>query len=607
MSEIISEVISETMPDTKSEIVNKLDNKKANATFKDLVLDKQVLKSLDELGYETPTPIQIKSIPVLLDGKDLLAQAQTGTGKTAAFALPIIPNIDIDIKHPQALIIAPTRELAIQVAEAFKSYAKYLKGFNVTSIYGGQDYSTQLKALKRGSHVIVGTPGRVMDHIRRGSLSLQHIKTVVLDEADEMLKMGFIDDIQWIFDQIEHNHQIALFSATMPREIQNVAKKYLKNSEEIKIEAKTVTVDAIEQYYISLPRAQKFEVLNRYLEVEEVDAAIIFSRTKSFSTEIAEKLQTRGYSAAALNGDMSQSMREKVIDRMKAGHLNIIVATDVAARGIDIPRVTHVINFDIPHDAEAYVHRIGRTGRAGRTGKALLFLTPRENNLLRNIERALKSKIIKTDPPSIKEVNDKREKQLVEKVVKVLEKGKRFKQFYGLVETIAQQGNYSPEDIAAAFASLMQSNGSASAESSGLDSLLSDFKDDGKSQGQGGSRRSRARGQSHGHSNRRDSGYSSDRADRGERRSGGGSRRASSQEGGRGYRGKSGGSSSRRGDGQSSSYEGGRSSRGKSGGSSRSGDSHDRGYQRGTDAKKKSFNKTKSAKKVSLESRGKRF
>ena len=394
-------------------------------SFNKLGLSSALLSNLSQLGYESPTPIQAASMPILLAGDDLLAQAQTGTGKTAAFALPALMHLDVKLQKPQTLVIAPTRELAIQVAEAFQSYAKGIKGFHVLPIYGGQDYQIQLRALKRGSQVIVGTPGRVMDHLRRGTLCLDAIKTVVLDEADEMLNMGFIDDIEWIFEQISHEYQTALFSATMPSAIQKIAKRYLKDAKKVQIKPTESTVSTIEQNYFCVSRNQKLEALTRYLEVEEIKAAIIFSRTKNWSAELAEKLQARGYAAAALHGDMQQSLRKKVIDRIKDGSLDIIVATDVAARGIDVERVSHVINYDIPHDAESYIHRIGRTGRAGRKGKALLFITYREQRLLKDIERAINSKIVQIEPPSLKEMSEKRSKLLADKVKGILEKSKR--------------------------------------------------------------------------------------------------------------------------------------------------------------------------------------
>ena len=424
--------------------------------FSELGLSENVLEAVLALGYENPTPVQEQSIPVFLNNEDLVAQAQTGTGKTAAFALPILSSIDVSLKKPQAIVIAPTRELAIQVAEAFQSYAKNLKGFLVAPIFGGQDYNIQLRALRRGTQVIVGTPGRVMDHLRRGTIQMDDIKTVVLDEADEMLKMGFIDDIEWILEQIPHEHQTALFSATMPAPIQKIANRYLKDPQKITIQAKAKTLNNIDQSYIRVPYSQKFDVLTRFLEVEDTQATIVFARTKSCTEELAENLQARGYAASALNGDMKQTLRQKVIEKTKKGLLDIIVATDVAARGIDIERITHVINFDIPHDTESYVHRIGRTGRAGRSGKALLFVTPREFRMLKDIERVTKQTIKQIEPPSLKEMNEIRSKQLNEKVTGIIAKSKKLKPFQDMVQHIIDATEAAPHDIAAALAYLLQ-------------------------------------------------------------------------------------------------------------------------------------------------------
>lgn len=427
-------------------------------SFKELGLASVFLQTLDQLGYETPTPIQAQSIPLLMAGDDLLAQAQTGTGKTAAFALPVLSQINVSTNQPQALVIAPTRELAIQVAEAFQSYAKGLKGFHVAPIYGGQDYRTQLRALKRGAHVIVGTPGRVMDHLRRGSLRTDSLKTVVLDEADEMLKMGFIDDVEWILEQIPQTHQTALFSATMPTSIQNIANRYLTDARKIQIKAKKNNVETIAQFYTCVANKHKLDMLTRYLEVESIQAAIIFARTKNSSNELAEKLQARGYAASALNGDMNQSLREKTLGRLKNRDLDIIVATDVAARGIDVDRISHVINYDIPYDTESYIHRIGRTGRAGRSGKALLLVTPRERRLLRDIEKAVGQSIAELEPPTREQMNVSRSKKLAEKVAAVLSNGHQLKPFYEMVESIVEQTGYDEDDIAVALAYLSQEN-----------------------------------------------------------------------------------------------------------------------------------------------------
>lgn len=376
--------------------------------FTQLGLRTEVEKAITDLGYETPTPVQQQSIPVLLKGCNLIGQAQTGTGKTAAFALPILNQIDLEVDQPQALILAPTRELAIQVSEAFHSYAKYLKNFHVLPIYGGQEYRPQLRGLKRGVHVVVGTPGRVMDHIRKGSLKLDCLNTLVLDEADEMLKMGFIDDVKWVLEQIPHEHQTALFSATMPKSIQEIAQDYLDNPAKVKIEAQAKDVKSIKQYYTMVSQKYKLEALTRFLEAEDFSAAIIFTRTKVTSSELAEKLEARGHRAAAINGDMAQAARETVIARLKNNAIDIIVATEVAARGLDIDRIGFVINYDMAFDVESYVHRIGRTGRAGREGKALVFVTRRERRMLRDIERITKQKVEEIHPPSLTELKEKR-------------------------------------------------------------------------------------------------------------------------------------------------------------------------------------------------------
>ena len=425
-------------------------------SFADLGLSDSLLKTLADIGYETPSPIQAECIPVLLQGRDLIGQAQTGTGKTAAFALPLMEQIDVKLTKPQALVLTPTRELAIQVAEALQSYAKNLPGFHVLPIYGGQSYTIQLKQLSRGAHVIVGTPGRVMDHLERKTLNLDNLKTMVLDEADEMLRMGFIDDVEWILERTPAQHQTALFSATMPEQIRRVAQKYLVEPREIKIKSATATVAAIRQVYWQVSGMHKLDALTRILEVEEdFDAAIIFVRTKTATVELADKLSARGYAAAALNGDLNQQMRERVIEQLKSGALDIVIATDVAARGIDVPRVSHVVNYDIPYDTEAYVHRIGRTGRAGRTGNAILFVAPREIRMLRTIERATRSPIAPLTLPSRADVTNKRVADFKQKVVEVLNaEGLDF--FSNIVSQIAEEQNVGAEEVAAALAMMAQ-------------------------------------------------------------------------------------------------------------------------------------------------------
>ncbi len=427
----------------------------ATINFSDLALAPPLLKVLDEIGYESPSPIQAASIPHLLEGKDLIGQAQTGTGKTAAFALPLLNQINVKLKQPQLLVLAPTRELAIQVSEAFQVYARHLKGFHVLPIYGGQSMGTQLRQLSRGVHVVVGTPGRVMDHLRRGTLKLNNLSSMVLDEADEMLKMGFIDDVEWILEQTPDERQIALFSATMPKEIRRIAKKYLNDPTEIKIQSKTSTVETITQYFWQVTGLHKLDALTRILEVEELDAMIIFVRTKNATVELAEKLEARGYSSAAINGDMNQALREKTIDRLKKNSLDILIATDVAARGLDVPRISHVVNYDIPYDTETYVHRIGRTGRAGRSGKAILFISPREKRLLSAIERATKQSITPMKMPTREDVVDKRIEAFKQQILQTIE-SEELAFFEELVESFQNEHNNSIAEIAAALALMAQ-------------------------------------------------------------------------------------------------------------------------------------------------------
>ena len=425
-------------------------------SFADLGLSESLLKTLTDIGYESPSPIQAACIPILLEGKDIIGQAQTGTGKTAAFALPLMEQIDVKLTKPQALVLTPTRELAIQVAEALQSYAHNLPGFHVLPIYGGQSYTIQLKQLARGAHIIVGTPGRVMDHLERKTLNLDNLKTLVLDEADEMLRMGFIDDVEWILERTPATHQTALFSATMPDQIRRVAQKYLVEPREIKIKSATATVAAIRQVYWQVSGMHKLDALTRILEVEEnFDAAIIFVRTKNATVELADKLAARGYAAAALNGDLNQQMRERVIEQLKSGALDIVIATDVAARGIDVPRVSHVVNYDIPYDTEAYVHRIGRTGRAGRAGNAILFVAPREIRMLRTIERATRQPIAPLTLPSRADVTNKRVADFKQSVAEVLNsEGLDF--FANIVSQIAEEHNVGAEEVAAALAMMAQ-------------------------------------------------------------------------------------------------------------------------------------------------------
>ncbi len=424
-------------------------------TFRELALIDPVLKALDDVGYETPSPIQAQVIPYMLQGKDVLGQAQTGTGKTAAFALPILSRIDLRQKDPQVLVLAPTRELAIQVAEAFQRYAAHMKGFHVLPIYGGQDYSTQLRQLKRGAHVVVGTPGRVMDHMRKGTLNLDTLKVLVLDEADEMLRMGFIDDVEWVLEQTPDDIQIALFSATMPSVIRKIAQEYLTDPEQITIKVTTASAENIRQRFWMVSGVHKLDALTRILEAETFDGMIIFVRTKTATIELAEKLEARGYSAAAINGDMSQALRERTIAHLKNGKLDILIATDVAARGLDVDRITHVVNYDIPYDTESYVHRIGRTGRAGRSGDAILFIAPRERKLLGNIEKATKQKVEEMGLPSTEVINNKRISRFKQNITDTLAV-EELSFFTQLIEQYQLEHNVSALEIASALAKLVQ-------------------------------------------------------------------------------------------------------------------------------------------------------
>lgn len=434
------------MPETQTETVT---------AFDQLPLADAVLRAVRDVGYETPSPIQARSIPHLLEGRDLLGLAQTGTGKTAAFALPMLSRIDVNTNDTQALVLCPTRELAIQVAEACQRYARFMPDFHVLPIYGGQDMRGQLRGLHRGAQIVVGTPGRVMDHLRRGSLKLEGLKTVVLDEADEMLRMGFVDDIEWILDHTPKERQTALFSATMPPAIRRIANTHLKDPVSVEIRAKTATVDTITQKVWMVSGLHKLDALTRILEVEDFDAMIIFVRTRSATVELAEKLEARGFSAAALNGDMSQGLREKMVDRLKKGSLDILVATDVAARGLDVERMSHVVNYDIPNDTEAYVHRIGRTGRAGRQGTAILFASPRERRMLRAIEHATRQKIEPMRLPSLRDVRDTRIKNFKEQISLIMGK-EELEPYREVVEELVQEQATTLEDAAAALCYLAQ-------------------------------------------------------------------------------------------------------------------------------------------------------
>ncbi|WP_353810267.1 DEAD/DEAH box helicase [Agromyces sp. SYSU T00194] len=428
----------------------------AATTFSDLGLDGAVLKALDDVGYETPSAIQAATIPTLLSGRDVVGLAQTGTGKTAAFALPILARLDLDQKQPQALVLAPTRELALQVCEAFEKYAARLRGVHILPVYGGQGYGVQLSALRRGVHIVVGTPGRIMDHLDKGTLDLSELKYLVLDEADEMLKMGFAEDVETILADTPDDKQVALFSATMPAAIRRISKQYLHDPEEITVKAKTQTSANITQRYLVVSYAQKVDALTRILEVENFEGMIIFVRTKNVTEELAEKLRARGYSAQAINGDVPQAQRERTVNQLKSGKLDILVATDVAARGLDVERISHVVNFDIPTDSEPYVHRIGRTGRAGRTGDAISFVTPRERGLLNRIEKATRQPIEQMQLPSVDDVNVTRLARFDDRITAALEQAERIDGFRDIIAHYVEHHDVPETDVAAALAVVAQ-------------------------------------------------------------------------------------------------------------------------------------------------------
>ena len=398
------------MPDNESSV-----------NFNSFGLSDALLKVLEEVGYEVPTAIQEQCITHLLNGHDVIGQAQTGTGKTAAFALPLIDRIDLNNNQVQLLVLVPTRELAIQVSEAIQTYARHLKGFHVLPIYGGQSYDVQLRPLKRGVHAVVGTPGRVMDHLKRGTLKLNSLKALVLDEADEMLKMGFIDDVKWVMEKLPKERQIALFSATMPDVIRRVAEKFLNSPKVVKVKTKTATAQTISQRYWLVGGVHKLDALTRILEVESFDALLIFVRTKTATIDLAEKLSARGFTAEAINGDIAQNQRERIIKQLKNGKIDILIATDVAARGLDVDRISHVVNYDIPQDPESYVHRIGRTGRAGREGKAILFVAPRERRMLKTIEKITRQPIDPMQLPSAKIINEQRVNNFKQRITDTLD------------------------------------------------------------------------------------------------------------------------------------------------------------------------------------------
>jgi ATP-dependent RNA helicase DeaD len=423
-------------------------------TFESLNLSPAILKAVEELGYKTPSEIQAQCIPLLLERKDVLGLAQTGTGKTAAFALPLLNNVDPSVKQPQILVLAPTRELAIQVAEAFEQYSKHVRGIEVLALYGGQSYSIQLSALRRGAQVIVATPGRLIDHINRGTIKFDSLQALVLDEADEMLRMGFIDDVENIMEKTPREKQTCLFSATMPKQIQNISSKYMNNPEQVHISARNSTVSSVEQVFWNA-NIHKNKAIVRFLEAEQYEGAIVFVRTRNDTVQLAELLEREGFSAAPLNGDMNQQARERTVERLKSGMLNVVIATDVAARGLDVDRLSLVINYDIPQDSEAYVHRIGRTGRAGRTGKAILFVKHNERYLLKNIIRHTNSDIAQVELPTAKIVEEKRIAALQAKLSVALE-NKDITFFNEVAANMAEKLELSTEDLAGALLCLAQ-------------------------------------------------------------------------------------------------------------------------------------------------------
>ena len=425
-------------------------------TFSDLGLSDAVLKAVKDVGYETPSAIQAATIPPLLAGRDVVGLAQTGTGKTAAFALPILSRLDVSQKLPQALVLSPTRELALQVSEAFEVYAAHMRGVNLLPIYGGQAYGVQLSALRRGVHVVVGTPGRIMDHLAKGTLDLSELKYLVLDEADEMLKMGFAEDVETILADTPADKQVALFSATMPPAIRRIAKKYLNDAEEVTVESKTTTSANTTQRYLMVSYPQKVDALTRILEVENFEGMIVFVRTKNETEALAEKLRARGYSAAAISGDVAQAQRERTVNQLKAGKLDILVATDVAARGLDVDRISHVVNFDIPIDTESYVHRIGRTGRAGRSGAAISFVTPRERRMLDAIERATRQPLTQMQLPSVEDVNVTRLARFDDAITAALGQQERIAAFRDIVGHYVAHHDVPEADVAAALAVVAQ-------------------------------------------------------------------------------------------------------------------------------------------------------
>lgn len=428
-------------------------------TFDSLGLSDAVLKAIKHEGFEQPTPIQLRSIPTFLEGHDMIGQAQTGTGKTAAFALPILSKLPKRQKNIFALVLEPTRELAIQVAESFSRFAKYIDNFRVAPIYGGASYESQIRSLRHGAQVVVATPGRLIDLIEKGRLDFSEVEHIVIDEADEMLRMGFIDDVDWILDQVPSGHQTALFSATMPPVIKRIAKAHLVNPQEVRIESHTTTATTVRQRYWVVSGVHKIDAMTRMLEVESYEAVLVFVRTKTDAEDVANKLAGRGLACAALHGDIPQRQREKIIERLKNGSLDIIIATDVAARGLDVDRITHVFNYDIPYDAESYVHRIGRTGRAGRTGEAILFVSPRERRALRQIERVTRQRIEPMRMPTVADVNKRRLENFRNQIMETIEAG-GLDDYLEVISDILSDDTIEVEVLAAALAKMAQKDGS---------------------------------------------------------------------------------------------------------------------------------------------------
>ena len=449
--EVEDNVVKVTEPAEPAEAAEPAAKEEPENGFETLGLPDKVIEAVKRVGFEQPSPIQAQTIPLLMEGRDVVGLAQTGTGKTAAFALPVLSQIDPKQRHPQALVLAPTRELALQVSDSFQSFADHLGGVNVLPIYGGQAYGIQLSGLRRGAQVIVGTPGRVIDHLEKGSLDISNLRFLVLDEADEMLNMGFQEDVERILEDTPDEKQVALFSATMPNAIRRISRDYLNNPEEVTVKSETRTNTNIRQRYLFTAHRNKLDAITRILEVTEFEAMIVFVRTKNETEEIAEKLRARGFSAAAINGDIAQQQRERTVDQLRDGRLDILVATDVAARGLDVERISHVLNYDIPNDTESYVHRIGRTGRAGRSGEAILFVTPRERRMLRSIERVTNATIEEMDLPTVDEVNESRKANFMDSITESLE-ATDLQIFKTMVREYSATNNVPMDDIAAALA-----------------------------------------------------------------------------------------------------------------------------------------------------------